>query len=415
MKPNEVRFKPSQSYDIIFRVQGQDYSQEITNIRILSGITVPYPTIIIDLLMDPRDIILNKIYGKDPLKLSIKLLTESNIILDTFNYELLLLRIDKKFSMQPGQLGSEMVDRIPVSFVTIPSISFYIMTSTVNEIFRNESVLNIITRLYQKYNSGYGTIEIDNGKINSDVIDQILIPSMSFYQAIKYIDDNFGIYDGCPIVFSDHLGNIKIKNLSNIIKQKQSFIIYHLGIGEDNTTFIENLSSKKEYEYMYTYTAVSSGYNGNSMFSYMAPNIMNISKPKNKLYKKIEKNITDSFKNLGLISGNDETYLNPYIINDRRINVYNDTGQDDSDHFINSFLAKNLSELSPLTLQVERNIILSKALLIGTCVKFSSRTKDFGSLSGNYILKSTEVNLRRQQDWLATATMNLIRTNQTSI
>jgi len=81
-------------YYISLRIKDKDYSADLNRVRLVSSINSPYQILNLELFMDSNDIILTKLYGQDPIKLSIKLTREQSFVSEQLDFELMMIRND---------------------------------------------------------------------------------------------------------------------------------------------------------------------------------------------------------------------------------------------------------------------------------------------------------------------------------
>ena len=75
-------------------------------------------------------------------------------------------------------------------------------------------------------------------------------------------------------------------------------------------------------------------------------------------------------------------------------------------------MSRRLADLSTLTIDLERNLPVLSLIEVGECVKFKPKTIEYADLEGKYILWSTDIWFRRDNNWQTTAQVKLIRTNK---
>ena len=91
-------WSPTRTYEFALKVGKKDITNDVYKLTILTSIDVPYQTFIIDLVLDANDIILDKIYGQTPLKLTSTLLATEAYPLETIEFELMYLSSDMPIS-----------------------------------------------------------------------------------------------------------------------------------------------------------------------------------------------------------------------------------------------------------------------------------------------------------------------------
>jgi len=154
-------------------------------------------------------------------------------------------------------------------------------------------------------------------------------------------------------------------------------------------------------------------YSGNAKFAELATDINHIVKPKNTIAGLITQNLETVAKTYSLFYSQKNTKL--YIDEAaKRKKYYNeDTGYNTSATLFNSRFGRLLSDLSSITLNLERNLPVINLINVGECVKFKPQTIEYNDLEGKYILWSSILKFRRPSGiWQTTATINLARTNK---
>lgn len=404
---NGRRYSPGRSYDFQIRIKDTDYTQDLYRVQIATSVTSPYQVIILDLFIDPQDIIAESLYGKDKIKLNIRLLQQSKELAEQVDFELMVLDSKFQLPMSPviNKPNSNQKDRSSIRITTVPRIPFKTMTSICNSVYITRTVKQIIE---DAISSSGVSLKYDTSGQNSEVIDQVVVFPTTVYKAISYLDRTFGLFNGIPIYFCDYTNTLHIKNLTDKMKKSQVFTVYQLSQDGDNSKIIKDSMSGKVF---YTYDKIDTSYSGNSVFSVLSKNINHIVKPRDTLYSIISQDLNDICSDYGLISKNSNTNIDSNISS--RLRYYIDhSGYDDNETFANASISKRISSLSTLSLNLERNLPILELTKVGEVVKFNPQTVEYIDLSGKYILKSSDLIFNREGEWQATGRMNLIRTNK---
>ena len=134
-------------------------------------------------------------------------------------------------------------------------------------------------------------------------------------------------------------------------------------------------------------------------------------KPKDSLYQIIEQDLDDVAKDYGLIDGKFNPKIDENIKN--RTRYYTDhIGYNDSETFANTMIASEISNLNFIGLQLARNLPLLSLINVGEPVRLDTRSSEYISISGKYILYSSDIQFYRARSWDVIAKINLIRTNK---
>lgn len=402
---------PSRSYDIQLKIGELDYSQDIINMVLLSSVTTPYQTVILNLNLDPNDIILDKLYGQTHFKLTIRLLGDISVPTEQINIDLMYVSSTFKIPMRTENPQNTQKDRVLISIVTICRKAFKTMSTIINDVYFAKSLRTIINNII----TGNTNAEIDyhtSGE-NTNIIDQVLLPPTTLYQTIKYLDNKFGLYSGVPSINCLYDNKIHIKNLTKKMSESTAFNIYQLSTSSDNSKIINKSNDGDNY---YTYDDIKTSYAGNTTFSIMAPSLKYIVKPSDTLSYTIEKNLEELSQTYGLVSKNNEIFFDEEAINvNERVRYYtNQVGYEKTDQFLISEVSKRISSLSTISFMLERNLPILNLMKVGEAVKFISKTIDLNQFNGKYILKGSEINFVKEGEWQTTAKIYLIRTNRSS-
>lgn len=409
--PEEKRgYTPSRSYDFQLKIKNLDYTNDLRKIRIVSSFVGAYPIITIDMSLDPNDIILDNIFGKEPMKLSIRLLSrqEERIPLEQIDMELICIDSNNSLPNKANLSEGSSIDRTIVSFITAPRKSFVSMTTLINDIFIGKTPKQIIEEIAS--NLGVETT-IDKEDLNQEAIDQIMIPPTTFYKTIQYLDDNYGIFDGaCNLGYCQYDNKVYVMNLTKRMTKAQTFTIYHLSTNSDDTQkILEKCNDGKNF---YTYTPLSSSYAGNSKFASMAKNIKHIVKPKDKLFHVIEQKLDNVCSKYGAIAKNSQVDIDSK--NDRETYKIGFAGNDLSSTFANARIARQMIGLATVELDLEKDLPILGFMKVGEPVKIITKTVEYVPISGKYLLKASDLNFSRESaDWVSTAHLVLCRTNKT--
>lgn len=404
-------WSPSRTFDIAIKIGKIDLSPDLMEFKIITSIDLPYQTFILKLFIDPEDIILEKIYGQTPIKVTINLLETEQIPMETVHFELFYLSSDMNLSeTSNNSMGIEKT-RTPINITAVARQPYKTMNTYINSIYTGKKIDYIINDLITKIGS---KVNYDTIGRNKEVIDQIIIPPSTLYKNLKYINKTFGIFEGLPAFTCSYNNIINIKNLTNKMKQAQTFTIYQLSMDSNNTKIINKCNDGKHY---YTIREVNTNYEGNSVFAFLAPNLVHVIKPRDRLSHNIQTNLEEFIQSYGIMSKSKKIFFDKLLLNkDYRTTVYaRDTGYELTKTFINSNLSKNVSEITEVSIIIERNIKIMNLMNVGESVEFNTQGVDSNQIAGRYILKTSEIRFNKIKDWESSAVLSIIRSNRISI
>lgn len=407
MPDKEIRFKPGRSYDVKLMIKDLDYSSELYKVRIVSTLNSPYQVILLSLLIDPQDLILEQVFGQEPLKLTVNLLKEQGTPFETTEFELMYLKSDFQMAMTAQNAKQIQRDRSPITILTVCRKAFKTLNTLVNDVIMEKTVKKAIEQLVN--DNTEAELVYDSDGENTEQIDQIVIPPFNLVKAIKYLDNNFGLFDGILAIHCNYENKLFVKNLTKKMSKSQTFTVDHLTLGADQKEIIEKTTDGKSF---YTYDNLTTGYKGNTAFSTTSKVINDIVKPKDLLYHTITHQLDEVCSKNGLIFQNDKMYFDSELSDNTKYNI-DHTGYEKTETFAKARISKTIAGLSTLSFSIEKNLHILNLMNVGEVVKVNSGTVEFTDITGKYILKSSDITLNREMHWQAVCTLYLIRTNKT--
>lgn len=403
-------WSPSRTYEFIFKIGKVDLTPDLIALNVITSIDLPYQTFVLQFFVDSSEIILQEIYGQKPIELTANLLGTSQFPEESIKFELMYLNSpDLQMNIQVQNPQTVQKDRNMVTLTAVPRAAYKTMNTFVNDIYQGDNIQNAITSLVGKTGA---SVSYDTNKRNTETIDQMLIPPSTLYNNLKYINRTWGIHNGLTAIYCSYDNVVHIKNLTSKMNQAQAFTLYQLALDVDNTKTIDKCNDGKHF---YTVEDLKTSYEGNSAFALLAPSLVYVVKPRDRLAQNIGVNLETFSQENGLISKNTEIFFDKSAINtSTRISVHKDhTGYDLSQSFINANLSKKISNITDMSASVERSIKLLNLMNVGESVQVTAKTNDTDKLGGRYILKSSELKFQKAKDWESSAVVYMIRTNRT--
>jgi hypothetical protein len=423
--------KPTQAYRIIVRIADVDYSADVTSVEIASTLNAPYQIVTIILFIDPADPIIRHLYGDSKVNLTIHMTSETAkgvkgpYIIDTRKFELMILDISHELIERPKSLPDDKnpPERMNVTLTTVSRQSWKTMNTIVNRVFIGQTLQSIITKLSK--DAGATGLVYDSSGRNNNSIDQIIVPPTTFYKIIKehdinskdpydgFLDQRFGLFDGVPGVFCQYDGKVYIKNLSARMKQSQTFTIYKLSGDAGADDIVEDsMEGATKGKVFYTRTELKTTYLGNAKLANIAPTTRRIIAPKDTLAMVVEQDLQETAKKYGLNYKGGKLETDSIINGDFRIKYESDTGYERTTSMFVSKLSRQISNMAKIQIQLDRLLWLQNLLDIGEAVKLKTSTVAETEFDGMYILYDSLIKFAKKQEFEATATLNLIRSNR---
>jgi hypothetical protein len=401
---------PSTTYDFDLRIADKDYSNDLVSVGIRSAVNTPYQNFTLDLYLDATDILIDELYGQNPIKLSIKLMGEVSWPQQTVEFDLLFLNIDAQYTMQRANKAGDQSERVPVRFNAISRKAYTTMTTIVNGFYEQEGAKGIIEDVLSNTEA---TIEYDTNGRRKYAIEQFLIPPSTIYKTVLYLDRTYGVFEGSLGFHCTYDNRVKVQNLSKKTTSSQYLTIHQLATTTDQSKIINETDPTK----FYTKVPVKMFNRGNSVFSVLAPINRFIVKPDSELYKVIEINTEDFIKTYGTIApnilGNQEIFYDKFAIKtDKRIRYRtNQTGDNSDKTFIQANMAKAIQDMSQIEIELQHNLPILNLMEVGEGVNFLSQISEYRPITGYYVLKASEIGWIRSKTWESFARVYLMRSN----
>lgn len=413
----------NQLYDLKVTIKDLDYTNDTVEVVMTSSLSTAYQVIDITFILDPNDIILEDIFGGEPIKLQITLLREQEFPGPSINVELMYLTSSFQLVSKDKLSSTTQKDRIPFTIKTLVREPFKTMATMVNNVFIGTNLNSVISSLATTVGT---TVEYDTNGQNVQPIDQVCIPPVSFYKIIKeysrlsddifdgFLDQRFGLFSGTPSVFCQFDNKVYIKNLTAKLQRDQAFTVYQLSAGgSDKLTQKIFEDSNNTGTVFYTYTPIETSYAGTSRFADVGTTINQIVRPKDALTLTMPMSLDALAESYSLMYS--EKNKNLYIDeNAKRTRYYNeDTGNESSFAQFHSRYGRLVSDLSSVSIDLERNLPVLNLIDVGECVKFKPTTVEYADFEGKYILWSSILKFSRGgPSWESTCRINLNRTNK---
>jgi hypothetical protein len=415
-------WSPSRTYEFEVKIGKLDLTPDLYKISVLTSIEVPYQTVILDLFLDPNDVIIEQLYGQTPIELTARFIGDvaQDFAVERIKFDLLPITTEIDIPMYdqlgPRTSGIGYKERKPYTVTTVARHPYKVMNTIVNDVFYGYDLFRTISHLISN-NTSLTTLNYDANSRNSEVLDQILVPPTTLYQAIKYLNRTIGIFNGIPAIYcaadttQPTKSVINIKNLTRKVTSSHRFTVWHLATQTDNSEIFKKSGDGKVY---YTTTPLKTGYTGSSTFAAIAPTVRYIAKPKDTLFTEFDINLEAFAKQYGIISKSNEIFFEHRAIDPATRILYSKdhTGNDESQGYINANLSKAVSELATVTVEVEQNLMLFNLMEVGESVQLNSKMTNVEALTGKYILKASTLDFTRSKDWESSAKLYLVRTNK---
>jgi len=200
--PGSSRFASTKKvYEVKFYIDGTEntyYESTWRYIRIKNTLTSGYPNIYLEFLIDNDVVITENLYPQKEIKMDIWFANEDNkIVGKPITFQLVILEqampLPQKYQYNISDPKDSNKQRLQL--FCVPKQGLEVLNFTVNKLWdKPMSVKNMVMDLIDYV--GIQSKQIDQRNMNSTVLQQCILPPMSFRNALRYFDTLFGIYTG---------------------------------------------------------------------------------------------------------------------------------------------------------------------------------------------------------------------------
>jgi len=412
MSEDKSRYwSPSRTYEFELKIGKVDLTPDLVSVTILTSIDIPYQTFILQITIDPNDVVMEEIYGQTPLKLTSRLYSTSQaVVQEQIDFELMYLSSDIPMGVSVPKPEEIQKDRYLFQIVCVARQAYTTMNWVVASVHIGKTLQESVQAMVD---TSEAKLKYDSQGANKEVIDQILIPTSTMYKNLQYLNRTFGFYDGMAAMFCSHDNIVHVKNLTAKMTTSNKFVLYQLPLNQDNSKIIDKCNDGINF---YTTDAIQTSYQASGAFAYMAPKLKFIVKPKDRLFHAIDIELEQFSKDYGLISKGDKIfYDNKAMSTKSRVSIHKDhTGYELNENFIRAKYSRRVSTFSELTVQVANMMKILNLMDVGEAVKLNTQITPTRDLTDMYMLRASEITFLREKDWESMAKLHLIRTNRTT-
>jgi len=411
-------------YVIEFYIGDLELTAFLANVTLISSWSSVYHLFIINMNIDAKDYIMERLYGQEDIRINIKLKTTQETSIEENEIELISLNPLIDLSQKSNTQEPENPLRDRLSILAIPKLPFNSMTTPVNTTLRkgdgdDTRPLDVVEELLDDFNITENT-EIIRSNENEFEPNNIIIPSMSFSKSLRYLNQEFGLYSGPYFSFCHYDNNtFQLWDISKKIKEQEEYEVFFLkdgqpiGIAEENTSdddISEYLPLEDKY---FTYAPIRTYNTTNSSLLRSGYNHKFITKPNNKLYEIKNYEAEEVFKENSPTYENQRFYLNENF--KKIMNIYNRDSSiyTENESQMKSGIASYFSNLSKISFVIDYYVPLKKMSRVGIPIKLTPRVEEYLPYKGNYIVGSTMITFSRdsQQLWWANTEIRAFRGN----
>lgn len=445
--PQRTNYSSTSSfYYVEFIVDGSvnmELAANFRQVRIENDIRNIYPTIVLTFYCDNQIFISNNIYPNKIITMNLYYCNENNERLqDPLIFDLVILEMTMDLPTKTMNNISNQTDfqRRDTSLICIPRQCFELMSRTVNKIWQTPtSIQTIVKELCESIDIPSEQFEITNS--NTTVIDQCIIPPMTFKAALDYLDNTYGIYEGRMFRYCNYNGTFQMWDLKAKFDELKGNAIYKIhklpsSPSSQSTGNIFNRATELAESYAdhyITYDRMETICRSNDAFVKDGYQIVNIFHPASDIvdYKNIH--MKDIAKQYGINSDHFDLKVNEEFLNKRlRVHYdsigtmpyyYTDSPSDGYKYTISSKFTKNTILLNAIRFHVHRKIKFHLLMRVGVPMylqPYSEHELYPGSnYGGCYLVIRSVCTVTRENasgrmgdEMVATATVDVARTSQ---
>jgi len=431
-----IASKSDGNYMLKLQYQNEDQLEldaVIQRVEVFASLRTPYHSVKIQLLCNARVWAANQVYGRDDYSLLIIKMTEDQHPEAPVFLSLTCIHTDLPLTFKgQGTKNNDPYSMDPVTIYCIVNSTFTLMNTPVNKWISEKTPvtpMEAVDILIANFLQPDPTLRvlIDKSNQNEEKLPQLIIPPMSFVDALRFLDQSFGLFSGPAFYFAMfplsktdpkpmEKKTLYIHDLSTQIKKSEMWKLYVLGM--DGNASKEISEELKRDDRFYTFDTIQHIFTGNEDVLLQGGKNVVISKPTNKLYKYTEMSI-DDLKMSGLWDGPpsfEEAALTSKRTVFRNKNV---SGTNDGNAFITSQLSRRMSGSSEIQFTIFRNITLKHLLKIGVPVEIDPQVEEYQMYRGKYIVSGSRIifdktsggGTKHGDYWTITAEMRAIRSN----
>ena len=401
------------NYNISVTIKDYKADDDLQSLRIVSSLATGLQIFTIGIIYETNSAIIDDILNKYPIKLSINLRGPQDEQPSFEHIEMELQYVKHNFAVSEGrpQMSNQsyLPDRMMVQIIAVSRKAFKTVTQIVNDVYEGKTCKQIIQDLSSKTQA---EMIYDTDDENTEQIEQVVIPPSTFYNAIKYLDDNYGLFKGVSnLGFCQYDNKLYIQNLTKRMTKNQTFTISKLASDSDETG--EIISKTTTEKWFFTVGSLQTSYEGSAAITAEGKNVIHIVHPDDKLYDTHKQDLPQLCKDYGANCGQaTDISLDPNI-NDREVYVVNHSGDNNSDVYSKVQFGRKIIGMAQVECGIRDSMYLLNLMKVGEPVKLIPSTLEERQLGGKYLLKSSDISfIKSGQVWATSAHLSLMRTNK---
>lgn len=396
--------------------------------RIVNSTRAPWPIFYLYFTMDNQIIIEQNIYGKEDITLKVWYTTENgekrgNPMTYTLLYMESNLELPPKHDENTPYTDSKESQKRTIMISCLAKPSFLVMTQFINCLYEEETNMKPIDFIYDildKRNIDY--IINEDGK-NDNTVQQLIIPPMTIKNAVDYINERFGIYEGPLFRYVNYAGQFLMWDLKKQYERYKTdgFTKHHKLPGYSDTNVFEQVNDivgRTDDEFL-TYDMVQALHYANSIISRWGYDNIYITHPHEDIFHHLKDNADNIVKDYGIWHDNDKLKYHKDLKN-RKLYYHDmkgfETGSgysgDYDDHILTTDMSSNYQDAASIRFTMYRNVKISLVEKVGEVIylkPYSAHEKWEGSsYEGGYLVQDSEIILTKTKNGKEVDNINCI-------
>lgn len=261
--------------------------------------------------------------------------------------------------------------------------------------FADKSPLDYATRLVQNFLPGI-KYTINGKNKNDDKLEQITIPPLTFYGAIKYLNDMYSIFKGPMFSFCRWEDNTYcLWDLSKAIELPEDYTVEFITYGQDANKIL----NKSQQNRFITYNQLNVINAGNKAIGSQSHSQIFIKKDLHQFSKIIETNVEDLSSDSAADQDKKITFSQEFKNRKRVYSKGITGGPKNSNHYqLKNKIINSISNSCKVSFELNGDSTpITRLCRIGGAIKLNCHVPEYVQYGGKYVVSSSVISIKRTQ------------------
>ena len=416
-EPNQI----GGNYVIELKINGVDLTKFAHTVRLTNTINSVYPIVTLHIIVENTNLILQELFGQYPISMNVTLFGEDGIPKLMTKFMLFDLNSNLNLFPKTQQASTEDHKRQVTMFQCAVLPCFTLMATGVNVAFQEPASLTPLDMLQQGFiQAGVSGsfLKFDQRGKNTDLISQILIPSMTVNKVTDYVHERFGLYNGplfkyCNINPTSSQPELILKDYNQIMNDAPTIMIYQMPVGGEPGASDKIIQKCVDDKHFFTDRSIQTLNYANSSV------ISNRFKKSQIIHPEDQLSYTYNYDANSIIEQYSTSESKKLIILDDLKNIesrqctglkgfayaapYNQAA-------MTSRISDQMKNTFSLGIQLRNNLRINNLMQPGSVCELFPSVIDYSDFAGKYILKSSDIMFSKIGDnWETKADLVLFR------